>query len=316
MQENERTDNQTNQPTERKGFRSGYCAIVGIPNAGKSTLMNALLGTKLSIMSHKPQTTRKRVLGIYSTDNSQIIFLDTPGIMPRPTTLLHKAMLEQVNNSFQDADIVLVLAEAIKPVDRALPKEWEEYVKMIGKKPIILAVSKLDLIKQRTDMLPILAEYGKHAEFTEIVPISSTKKKNLDELVKVLYNHLPEGQPFFDPEQLSDQNERFFVSELIREAIFQKYGEEIPYSTEVEIREFVERENGKWFINAEIIVERDSQKAIIIGKDGSALKYVGQRARREIEQFLDHPVYLELHVKARNDWRNDKNQLRQFGYNL
>lgn len=297
-------------------FRTGYCAIVGIPNAGKSTLMNALIGTKLSIMSHKPQTTRKRVLGIYSTPKEQIIFLDTPGIMPKPSNLLHKAMLEQVKLSFQDADVILVLAEAIKEKDRALPKQWEEYVKLSGGKPIILAVSKMDLIKQRTDLLPTLAGYGEMPEFTEIVPISSTKKKNLEELTKVLHKYLPGTQPFYDDDQLSDQNERFFVTELIREAIFHKYGEELPYSTEVDINEFVERDNGKWYINAEIIVERDSQKAIIIGEGGSALKQVGQRARREIEQFLDHPVFLELHVKARSDWRNDRSQLRNFGYTL
>ena len=297
-------------------FRAGYCAIVGIPNAGKSTLMNALLGTKLSIMSHKPQTTRKRVLGIYSTPNEQVIFLDTPGIMARPTTLLHRAMLEEVRRSFADADVILVLVEVNQPFDRALPAAWKEYKKIAGEKPIVLAVSKIDLVKKKTDILPTLQHYGEMNHFTEIIPISSTKKYNLDELVTILQKYLPGTVPFFDTDQLSDQNERFFASELIREAIFQKYKEEIPYSTEVEIQEFKERENGKWFINADIIVERDTQKAILIGREGTALKAVGERARHEIERFLDHPVYLELHVRTKGDWRDNKRTLSELGYRV
>ena len=299
-----------------KDFRAGYCAIAGVPNAGKSTLLNALLGTKLSIISAKPQTTRKRVLGIYSTNEEQVIFLDTPGIMPRPTTLLHKALLDEVRRSFADSDVILVLAEANKSIDRALPKAWEEYRKIAGTKPIILALSKTDLIKNKTDLLPILQKYGEMNAFTEIIPLSARKNYNLTELTKTLRKYLPHQVPFFEPDQLSDQNERFFASELIREAIFLMYGEEIPYSTEVEIEEFAERENGKWFIRAEVIVERDSQKSIIIGKGGVALKAVGEQARREIEKFLDHPVFLDLHVRARNDWRNDKRTLRGFGYSV
>lgn len=295
-------------------FKAGYCAIVGVPNAGKSTLMNALLGTKLSIVSKKPQTTRKRVLGIFSNETEQIIFLDTPGIMPRPNTLLHKAMLHEVEKSFADADVILVLAEAQQTFDRALPAKWEEYKRIAGNKPIVLAVSKIDLAKRTTDLLPILQHYGEQPEFIEIVPISSTKKKNLDELVKTLRKYLPVQKPFFDTEQLSDQNERFFVGELIREVIFHKFKEEIPYSTEVQIQEFKERENGKWFISADIIVGRDGQKAIIVGKGGDALKTLGASARIEIERFLEHPVFLELHVKTRADWRDNKRSLADLGY--
>jgi GTP-binding protein Era len=295
-------------------FRAGYCAIVGVPNAGKSTLMNALLGTKLSIVSKKPQTTRKRVLGIFSSDAEQIVFLDTPGIMPRPNTLLHKAMLHEVEKSFNDADVILVLAEAQQSFDRALPAKWEEYKKIAGKKPMILAVSKMDLATRRTDLLPILQHYGEQTEFIEIVPISGAKKKNLEELVKTLRKYLPGQKPFYDTEQLSDQNERFFVGELIREVIFHKFKEEIPYSTEVQIQEFKERESGKWFINADVIVERDGQKAILIGKGGEALKTLGGQARKEIERFLEHPVFLELHVKTRADWRDNKRSLTELGY--
>lgn len=265
-------------------------------------------------MSAKPQTTRKRVLGIHSSDTEQIIFLDTPGIMPRPTTLLHRAMLDQVKTSFNDADVVLVLAEATRSPEKALPEQWDEYLKAASNKTLILAVSKIDLLKDKEMLLPLMQKYGDMAVFKEIIPISSTKKHNVKQLVELLYQFLPGEQPFFDTEQLSDQNERFFVSEFIREAIFKKYGEEVPYSTEVEVREFAERDNGKWFINADIIVERESQKPIIIGKGGVAIKSLGQYARHEIETFLDHPVFLELHVKTKSDWRNDKTALRNYGY--
>ncbi|MDP4231531.1 MAG: GTPase Era [Bacteroidota bacterium] len=299
-----------------ENFRSGYCAIAGIPNAGKSTLLNALLGTKLSIISAKPQTTRKRVLGIYSTKSEQIIFLDTPGIMPRPTTLHHKALLSEVSRSFDDADVILVLVEATLSPERALPKEWKKYVEIAGKKPIVLAVSKIDLFKDKKKVLPLLAEYGEMNIFSDIIPISSKKQYNLKQLVEVLHKYLPSEKAFYDTEQLSDQNERFFASELIREAIFHEFREEIPYSTEVVIMEYSEREEGKWFISADILVERDSQKSILIGKGGETLKALGARARKSIEQFVEHPIYLELHVKAKSDWRNDKNVLREMGYGV
>ena len=297
-------------------FKAGYCAIVGVPNAGKSTLMNAMLGTKLSIVTRKPQTTRKRVLGIYSTPQEQIVFLDTPGIMPRPTTLLHKAMLAEVHRSFADADVILILAEAKQPMDRALPAMWNDYKKIAGEKPMVLALSKSDLLKDRKELLPILQRYGDQLQFKELVPISATKNYNIKELISILRKYLPGTEPFYDPEQLSDQNDRFFVGEFVREAIFQKFKEEIPYSTEVEITEFKERAAGKWFVSAEVIVERDTQKSILIGKNGVALKSLGERARTEIERFLGHPVYLELDVKTKADWRQNKRTLSELGYHV
>ncbi|MEI8134051.1 MAG: GTPase Era [bacterium] len=299
-----------------QNFKSGYCAIVGIPNAGKSTLLNTLLGTKLSIISAKPQTTRKRVLGIFSSVNEQIIFLDTPGIMPRPTTLHHQALLSEVKRSFDDADVILVMAEATFEPERALPKEWDRYRDLAGQKPMILALSKIDLIKERNNLLPILAKYGAMNLFSDIIPISSKKKHNVNQLVEVLHKYLPGSVAFYDTEQLSDQNERFFASELIREAIFHEFREEIPYSTEVIINEYAEREAGKWYINADIFVERDSQKAILIGKAGQTLKHLGARSRESIERFVEHPIFLELHVKAKTDWRNDKTALRDMGYGV
>lgn len=297
-------------------MKAGYCTIVGIPNAGKSTLLNAVLETKLSIISAKPQTTRKRVLGIYSSPESQIVFLDTPGIMPRPTTLHHKALLEEVRSSFADADVILALAEANKPPDRALPTEWKRYIELAGDKPIILGLSKVDLVKDKEELLPLLAQYGALDCFKEIVPFSSVTKHNVQRLVSIITNLLPEGQPFYDTEQLSDQNERFFVAELIRETIFNRFRDEIPYSTEVVINDFAEREKGKWFISADIFVERDSQKGILIGDKGTALKSLGASARKGIERFIGHSVFLELRVKTRADWREDKGMLKSLGYQL
>ena len=303
-----------NQRNPGSDFKAGYCAIVGIPNVGKSTLLNALLGTKLSIVTRKPQTTRKRVLGIYSSDREQIVFLDTPGIMPRPTTLLHQTMLRDVRRSFGDADVILVLAEANVLAEKAFPSSWDEYIKAAAGKPMILALSKTDLLGEKKALFPILQAYGDRKEFLEIIPLSAKTGYNLKELVATLRKHLPAHQQLFDPEQLSDQQDRFFVAEFIREAIFQKFKEEIPYSTEVQIAEFKERRAGKWFIDANIIVERDSQKAILIGRNGEALKSLGTTARREIERFLAMPVYLELHVKTKRDWRQDKQALAEFGY--
>lgn len=297
-------------------FKAGYCTIVGIPNAGKSTLLNVLLDTKLSIISAKPQTTRKRVLGIYSSPESQIIFLDTPGIMPRPTTLHHKALLEEVRASFEDADVILVLAEANKPPEKALPKEWKKYVELAGGKQIVLGLSKVDLVKEKDKLLPLLAEYGAMSEFKEIVPFSSVKKHNVKRLVAIITNFLPVGKAFYETDQLSDQNERFFVAELIREAIFNRFRDEVPYSTEVVINDFAEREAGKWYIGADILVERDSQKGILIGDKGLALKSLGAAARKEIERFIGHGVFLELRVKTRTDWRESQRILNSLGYRV
>jgi GTP-binding protein Era len=236
--------------------------------------------------------------------------------MPRPSTLHHKALLEEVQKSFTDADVILFLAEAGSEPKKALPGEWNKYVELSKDKPKILLISKIDLLKDMEDLLPLLAQYGEMNVFTEIMPISSKKKHNLKRLIPLITKYLPEGKPFYDPDQLSDQSERFFASEFIREEIFHLFRDEIPYSTEVVINEFAEREVGNWYINADIIVERDSQKSIIIGRGGESLKNLGSRSRFQIEKFVEHPVYLELHVKTRDDWRNDKNRLKDFGYQV
>lgn len=296
------------------GFCAGYVVILGEPNVGKSTLMNALIGERLSIVSRKPQTTRRKILGILSKEEYQIVFIDTPGIV-EPKYLLHESMMRSVAQGIGDADVVLVLKDATRfAPDQPVLDPRQVPPAILKDKPAILAINKVDVLKQRNDLLPQIEFYNKSGQFSEIIPISAREKINTDRLESALLTHLPEHEPFFPPDTLSDQQERFFVAEIIREKIFEALREELPYATEVQIAEFKEREKGKWFVDAEINVERDSQKAIVIGSKGSTLKLIGERARKDIERFLDHPVFLSLQVKVTKDWRKNKNDLRQFGY--
>ncbi|MGA2299004.1 MAG: GTPase Era [FCB group bacterium] len=294
--------------------KAGTVVIVGMPNVGKSTLLNAALGTKLSIVTPKPQTTRKRVLGILTNDDNQIIFIDTPGHI-KPKYELHRTMIGYISDSIAYSEIVLVLIDinSFNNGETLFSDEFIFLLKNCGK-PIILCINKIDLLKNIKEVLPFIAESAKLKLFNEIVPVSALKNIGIDELIKVLKNYLPESPFLYDAELISTQNERFFVAEIIRENIFNSYGDEIPFSTEVEISEFKERENGKWYISADIIIERDSQKKIIIGEKGSKIKSVGERARADIEKHLEMPVYLELFVKVRQKWRNDKNLLKSYGY--
>ncbi|GIV61914.1 MAG: GTPase Era [Rhodothermaceae bacterium] len=287
-------------------FRSGYVAIVGKPNVGKSTLLNALLGRKLAIVTPKPQTTRHRILGIHTDERAQIVFLDTPGII-EPRYRLQEAMMRQVAGAIQDADLLLFMADATRDRPDTLSLE------RIGDRPALLVINKMDLIRQE-EALPLVQAYTDLRAFEEVIPISALKGTNLDVLLDAIIRRLPLGPPFYPPDMLSEHPERFFISEIIREKIFQLYRDEIPYSTQVNVVTYEERPQGKDFIDAEIVVERDSQKAILIGKGGQALKRVGQAAREDIEAFLGKPVYLQLHVKVRADWRNSDNFLRSYGY--
>ncbi len=295
-------------------IKTGYVAILGLPNSGKSTLLNSLLGQKLSIITSKPQTTRKRVLGIISEENYQIIFLDTPGILS-PSYLLQKKMMEDVKTSLDDADIIILIID-VKEDPLAENLFSQEFVKenvSSSKKTILLVLNKIDLITQEK-----VNELIKHFElqkiFEEIIPISAIQNFNILRIREEIIRFLPEGPKFFPDDQVTDENERFFVSEIIREKILELYRDEVPYSCEVLIIEFKEREEGKNFISAEIVVERDSQKAIIIGKGGTVIKKLGQVARESIEQFLQREVFLELRVKVRKKWRSDENLLKSFGY--
>jgi GTPase len=295
-------------------LKVGYVTIIGLPNAGKSTLLNTLLGQKLSITTSKPQTTRKRILGILSDENYQIIFLDTPGIM-KPAYLLQEKMMDAVIQSIKDADVILLILDiALDPGGEQTLKDAFIY-DLLSKsiKPKILLLNKIDLSTQE-QVKELIEKVGNTNYFKNIIPISSKPAYNVHSVINAIIECLPEGTKFYPDDSISNENERFFVSEIIREKIFEHYKDEIPYSCEVLIADFKEREERKDFIQAEIIVEKESQKGILIGKQGAALKKVGEESRAAIEEFLQRPVYLDLHVKVRSKWRTDENMLKSFGY--
>ncbi|HHT9105917.1 MAG TPA: GTPase Era [Candidatus Wujingus californicus] len=295
---------------QNKNFKSGYVAIAGKPNVGKSTLINDYMECKLSIVTPKPQTTRKKIMGVLTKDNYQIVFFDTPGIM-EPKYELQKYMVNEAYAAIEDADVVLMMAEPFEPASEQDKEIFNKLFKL--NIPIILAINKIDLV-EKDSLIPVIAAYGNQFKFAEIVPISALKGTNLDLLQSLIVKYLPEGDPFYPEDYITDYNERFLAAEVIREKVFEYYGEEIPYSTTIEIEEFKEREKGKNFIRAIIYVERDSQKGIIIGENGKAIKRVGVLAREEIEKQLGRKVYLELWVKVMEKWRKDKNKLRRLGY--
>jgi len=295
-------------------IRSGFVSIIGKPNVGKSTLMNALIGERLSIITNKPQTTRKRILGILNATGYQIIFLDTPGIL-NPEYLLQERMLEYVFQSVKDSDVILVMID-VDSDPGGLKTFSDERVKEVlkeNKSKKILLLNKIDLSNQ-TDIEKLINQYSDKSNFEKVIPISAKEGFNLDTVIDSIVELLPEHPKYFPEDQITDENERFFVTEIIREKVFERYRDEIPYSTEVLIAEFKERENAKDFISAEIVVEKETQKPIILGAKGEAIKNLGQSARKEIENFLQREVYLELRVKVREKWRSNPNMLKNFGY--
>ena len=292
----------------------GFIAIIGRPNAGKSTLLNAIMQTKLSIVTKKPQTTRKNVLGIYSDDDAQFIFLDTPGLI-NARYEMQERMMSYVANSLEEADVLIVVAdlEKIRDINEYFSDDFRETIKSFNG-PKILLLNKIDILKQNKDVLPILSEISESKVFSDIIPCSALNQDNIESIIKSVKDYLPKGPFLYDPEQISTQTERFFVSEKIREQIFKQFQKELPYSTEAHITEFAERENGKWYISADIIVESKSQKIILVGKGGRAIKKLGQSARFEIEDHLQMPVFLELFVKVRAGWRDNDTYLKSYGY--
>lgn len=295
---------------EKKTFKAGYVAIAGKPNVGKSTLINDFMGCKLSIVTPKPQTTRQKIMGVLTKEDYQIVFYDTPGIM-EPRYELQKYMIKKAYEALEDADVILLMAEPFEPPAEK-DRDLLEKVSHLHI-PVILAINKVDLV-EKDSLIPIISAYGTQGTFTEIVPISALKGINLDLMLSLLVKYLPEGDPFFPEDYMTDYNERFLAAEIIREKVFEFYGEEIPYSTTVEIAEFKEREAGKDFIKAVIYVERDTQKGILIGEHGKAIKRVGVIARSEIEKQIGRKVYLELWVKVMEKWRKDKGKLHKLGY--
>lgn len=287
-------------------FRCGYVALVGRPNVGKSTLLNALIGQKISIVTRKPQTTRNRVLGILTDDNLQIILLDTPGVID-PRYGLQRSMMKDVHRALSEADLVLFLVDATaERLDR-------KTLKFLTGRPAVLILNKMDLV-QPESLLPMVENYVAEFDFDEVIPISALKKRNLDVLLNAVRERLPVGPPLYPKEMISEHPERFFVAEMIREKIFLILRQEVPYSTQVDIIRFEEKQGKKDVIHADIIVERQSQKGIVIGKKGSTLKKIGTSARVDIEEFLDRPVFLKIHVKVRSDWRNKDTLLRSYGF--
>ena len=294
--------------------KTGYVAILGLPNVGKSSLLNALLGQKLSIITAKPQTTRKRILGILSEENFQIVFLDTPGILS-PSYLLQEKMMEDVDASVKDADVIVLIIDVFEDPqgDILLNHEFVKKFVASSKKPKLMLINKVDMLNQEK-VTGLIKHFEKQELFEEVIPVSATADFNIQRVLEEIIRFLPDGPKLFPDDQVTDANERFFVSELIREKILELYQDEIPYSCEVLIADYKEREEKKDFISAEIVVERDTQKAIIIGKGGTAIKKLGQVARKSIEDFLQKEIFLELRVKVRKKWRSDENLLTSFGY--
>lgn len=283
--------------------KSGYVAIFGKPNAGKSTLINRLLNFDLSIVNRKVQTTRNKILGILSEEDYQIVFLDTPGIL-KPTYELQTFMLNEIKSSLDEADVIVQILDVLNINYDDLKEVEENFKELLINKKRIIVLNKIDLMK-KGDVLPIIAKLSEQFKYDDIIPVSAQDNENIDELKNLIVKNLPEGEFFYDKETLTDKSEKFFVSEIIREKILNFYHEEIPYSVFVDIIEFKERREDLTYINAEIVLERESQKIIVIGKKGEGLKRLGEKARKDIEKFLNKKVYLELFVKVRKDWRNN-----------
>ena len=288
-------------------MKSGFVNIFGKPNAGKSTLLNALMGEKMAIVSHKVQTTRHRIKAILTEKEYQIIFSDTPGII-EPKYKLHEKMMQAVKGSLEDADVALLIADV-----NELPEESNViFTALKLKAPAIVVLNKAD--KATDEQQNTITDfYRKQPYCKDVVLLSALKKSGIDFLLKKIIKLLPEGQPFYEGDDLSDMPTKFFVGELVREKIFQLYGEEIPYHTTVLIQEFTEKTT-LIKIRAEIIVQRETQKGIILGEGGKMIKQLGTNARKDIEEFLGSKVFLELFVKVRPKWRDNEMQLKEYGY--
>jgi GTP-binding protein Era len=290
-----------------QGHKAGFVTIIGKPNVGKSTLLNALLGESLSAVTHKAQTTRHRIKGILNDDHYQIVFSDTPGIM-KPAHKLHERMMNSVGSSFEDADLVVLVTDA---ADDSVGEEVESYLKKVSC-PMIIVVNKIDLSSQ-PEVVKMISRWKDRFDQSDIIPVSALEKFNIDTLREMMVKNLPEGPPFYEKEDLSDRNIRFFVSEIVRKNILEQFKKEVPYSCEVTVVDYKEKEQID-HIRCEIAVDRESQKGILLGKKGDAIRRLGTSSRKEIESLTGKKVYLELTVKVKGDWRNDPKQLDRFGY--
>jgi GTP-binding protein Era len=300
-----------NIPDQFKNFRSGFIAIIGAPNVGKSTLLNQMIGEKISITSKKPQTTRNRILGVVHRPGSQLIFIDTPGIH-RAHRPLNIRIVDAAFSALQNVDIIIIMVDVVQP-----DHESESYiVKRLEKtkQPVILLLNKIDLVK-KPDLLPLIDKWSKAYPFVAIIPISAILGDQIDELITVMEPLLPIGPPYYPENTLTDMPERFIAAEMIREKVFRLTGQEIPYSTAVTVTSFSEENDGALIkIDATIHVERVSQKGMIIGKNGRMLKLIGTESRKEIERMVGAKVYLKLFVRVQKDWSKDTKALKKFGY--
>jgi len=293
-------------------FLSGFIAIIGPPNSGKSTLLNQLLGRKIAITSPKPQTTRNRIVGIYHGDNYQMAFMDTPGIH-QTRSPLHKSMVNSAKASLKEVDIILLVAE---PVDITHDSEMKAVLELLGKleKPALLALNKIDLVKKE-NLLPLIESYSKLHCFDAIIPLSALYRDGLEALREELVKRLSPGPQFFPPDMITDKSEDFLIAEIIREKIYHETRQELPYSSAVVVEALDEdQERNLLKIIAVIYVEKQSQKGIIIGKDGAMIKRIGRKARMEVERIFSARVYLELFVKVEKKWSSDSRSLRRLGY--
>jgi len=296
---------------QKKGFKSGFVAIVGRPNVGKSTLMNQAIGQKIAIMSDKPQTTRNKIHGVYTTDDVQIVFLDTPGIH-KPNSKLGNYMVKAAEGALNEVEAILFLTDVTEPIgggDRYIM----EQLKKVKDTPVFLVLNKIDKIHPE-EILPVIAKFRKQMDFAEIVPVSALNGNNVNALLEQLSKYLKEGPMYYPADQITDHPEQFVCAELIREKLLQMTREEIPHSIAVEIESMSVADNGLVNIGAVIYVERDSQKGIIIGKNGGLLKEVGKLARLDMERLLGSKIFLELWVKVNKDWRNRESILKTLGY--
>ncbi len=289
--------------------KAGFVNIVGNPNVGKSTLMNSLVGERISIITSKAQTTRHRIMGIVNTDDMQIVYSDTPGVLT-PNYKLQESMLNFSQSALKDADILLYVTDVVET-----PTKNKIFLDKVAAQtiPVLLIINKVDLLKSQQDLEKLVSEWHTILPDAEIIPVSAQYKFNLDYLLKRIETLLPPSPPFFEKDALTDKPARFFVTEIIREKILLIYDKEVPYACEVGVEQFKEDER-HIHIMAVIYVERDSQKGIVIGKGGKALKKVGMLARKDIEAFFQKKVFLELYVKVEKDWRNKDNKLKSFGY--
>ena len=294
----------------KKDFRCGYVALIGRPNVGKSTLMNYVLGQKISITSHRPQTTRHRILGIKTTDTAQIVYVDTPGIHDNEKKAMNRYMNRTAGASFKDVDVIVLLVDAMR---------WTEEDELVIKRlqnistPVVLAVNKVDLIKKKEDLLPFIEKIKDKYEFKDIIPLSAMKGDNVEGFEKIILDYLPLSEAFYDEDQITDRSSRFMAAEIIREKLTRNLTQELPYNLTVEIEKF--SNDGKLLdIAAVIWVERDNQKAIIIGKKGSKLKDMGTKARIDMEKLFQQKVFLLLWVKVKSGWSDDERALNSLGY--